>query len=555
MTLLGGTMQNVTVRSSLLAVLCLFAFMIVFGAAVGVFALHRASQYTFEVQQASTQAMSATAVHSALARLRSDLEFTSNEASELSGTQAAEGPFGKVRRDLQSVQARLEEFNKLFSELHSDEAVALSDKLGQLTRHLDNATSSLEKRDLYKYVDYVADFERDDLEVTKLLSNFQQNADDVGQMVTSKLRQEFTLVVWMVVFGVGGSLLTVVIVHLLLRKIVIKPLNDAVVLLDRVADGDLATPIYQHGKNEIGSLFSAMRRMQQRLSDTVSRVRQTSDGINARAHDIAQGNVDLSRRTETQAGSLQDTAASMEELTGTVRQNADHADKASQLAKNAATIAVKGGDAVEHVVETMNAISDSSRRIVDIISVIDGIAFQTNILALNASVEAARAGEQGRGFAVVASEVRSLAQRSSVAAKEIRELITTSVQKIDSGNAMVLEAGETMKEVVASIGSASTIVEQISHATREQSEGIAQVNQAIERIDGITQQNATLVQEASQAAQTLQDQAAMLVDVVSTFKLAVNDMAAIGQRPEQDITPDNLTLSHIEEKALASEPT
>jgi methyl-accepting chemotaxis protein len=268
-----------------------------------------------------------------------------------------------------------------------------------------------------------------------------------------------------------------------------------------------------------GSLLFSIKRMQDQLTEVVVRIKTSSDAIATASGQIAAGNQDLSSRTEEQASSLEQTAASMEELTSTVKQNADNARQANQLALSASEVAVKGGNVVGQVVDTMASINASSKKIVDIIGVIDGIAFQTNILALNAAVEAARAGEQGRGFAVVASEVRNLAQRSGAAAKEIKGLIDDSVGKVDMGSALVGEAGKTMAEIVGSVKRVTDIIGEITAASQEQSTGIEQVNQAIAQMDQVTQQNAALVEEAAAAAQSMQEQAASLVEAVSVFKL------------------------------------
>nr|WP_238344151.1 methyl-accepting chemotaxis protein [Ramlibacter lithotrophicus] len=304
-----------------------------------------------------------------------------------------------------------------------------------------------------------------------------------------------------------------------ITRAVTRPLRSAVRIATTVAAGDLTARIEVGSTDETGQLMQALKAMNEGLARLVGQVRAGTDSIATASGQIASGNQDLSQRTEEQAASLEETAASMEELTGTVKQNADNARQANQLAQLASEVAVKGGSVVGQVVDTMGGINAASRKIADIITVIDGIAFQTNILALNAAVEAARAGEQGRGFAVVASEVRSLAQRSAAAAKEIKALIDDSVGKVDAGSQLVDQAGQTMQEIVGSIRRVTDIMGEIAAASQEQTRGIEQVNQAITQMDQVTQQNAALVEEASAAAQSMREQAGALVQAVSVFKL------------------------------------
>ena len=299
-----------------------------------------------------------------------------------------------------------------------------------------------------------------------------------------------------------------------------RPLQGAVDFSKAVARGDLSQTIPTDGRDEVSDLMRALSDMQKHLSVVVGQVRQGSEGVSTASAEIAQGNQDLSSRTEAQASALEQTAASMEQLGATVKQNAESARQANQLAMSASTVAVQGGEVVAQVVDTMKGINDSSRKIADIISVIDGIAFQTNILALNAAVEAARAGEQGRGFAVVASEVRSLAGRSAEAAKEIKALIGASVERVEQGSALVDRAGVTMTEVVSSIRRVADLMGEISAASNEQAAGVAQVGEAVTQMDQVTQQNAALVEEMAAAASSLKSQAQELVEVVAIFNLA-----------------------------------
>jgi methyl-accepting chemotaxis protein len=306
------------------------------------------------------------------------------------------------------------------------------------------------------------------------------------------------------------------------RRLIGQPLAQLENALSVLASGDLRQPLVARSTDEIGRLTQSMEAFRARLATSLATVRQAADGVATASAQIAAGNNDLSARTEQQASSLEQTAASMEQLGTTVRHNADNAVQANHLAQGASTVAVQGGDVVGQVVETMKGINDSSRRIADIIGVIDGIAFQTNILALNAAVEAARAGEQGRGFAVVASEVRSLAQRSADAAREIKVLIGASVERVDQGTELVGRAGSTMGEVVDAIRKVTHIVGEISSASREQSAGVSQVGEAVTQMDQATQQNAALVEQSAAAAQSLKAQAAQLVDAVAVFKIGAD---------------------------------
>ena len=322
-----------------------------------------------------------------------------------------------------------------------------------------------------------------------------------------------------IIVAILSCIPVLLLIYPFIRKVVTQPLAAGVTLVHGIAAGDLTQKIDVTSTNEIGKLLQGLKDMNDSLVRIVGEVHSGTETIATASSQIASGNLDLSSRTEQQASALDKTASSMEQLTSTVRQNADHARLANQLAASASTVAVKGGKVVAQVVDTMSSINASSKKIVDIIGVIDGIAFQTNILALNAAVEAARAGEQGRGFAVVATEVRSLAQRSASAAKEIKFLIGDSVEKVHAGGKLVGEAGATMNEIVASVKSVTDIMGDITAASLEQEAGIGQINQAISAMDSMTQQNAALVEQAAAAAASLQEQASNLVQVVSLFKL------------------------------------
>ena len=368
-----------------------------------------------------------------------------------------------------------------------------------------------------------------DKDLRPLADKYLQSLDDLRKTMAAQLAESqadtSTLAkASQVLLGVGTLVAVALgaLMGLTVTRSIVRPLQQGQQAAESIADGDLTHPITASGNDETGQLLQALSTMQSRLATIVGNVRYSAEGVATASAEIASGNNDLSARTEQQASALEETAASMEELGSTVRQNADNARTANQLAMSASTVAQQGGDVVAEVVDTMKGINDSSRKIADIISVIDGIAFQTNILALNAAVEAARAGEQGRGFAVVAGEVRSLAQRSAEAAKEIKGLIGTSVERVERGTALVDKAGATMTEVVSAIRRVTDIMGEISAASSEQSQGVSQVGEAITQMDQATQQNAALVEQSAAAADSLKTQAGQLVDAVAVFRLSDN---------------------------------
>ena len=527
-------MRNLTVRFSLMSALALFSVMIVVGAAVGIFALGRANHATVFVHEIAEHVILINDAYKDTTRTRSAQGRIYSVLMEKGEPAVVDAAFTSAARTYESSLKYLDEFAKLPLLEGEDPAIKteLLESGKALNELLKKAGDILKTGDAAAYSQLNNKFIAPaGSRFSKALDTFQKRAIEINDVATEEREREYSMVVWMVIAGLIGAMFLVIGVHFLLRNIVLTPLNRAVHLLDLVANGDLTTKVDVHSNNEIGRLFSAIRSMQQALLTTVSRVRSSSDSIDTNAKEIAAGNMDLSSRTEQQASSLEETAASMEQLTGTVKQNADNALQANQLAHSASSTASKGGEVVSQVVDTMQAINESSRRIVDIISVIDGIAFQTNILALNAAVEAARAGEQGRGFAVVASEVRSLAQRSAAAAKEIKSLIDASVEKVEAGSQLVEQAGATMGEVVTSVQRVTDIVGEIAEASREQSTGIEQVNRAITQMDEVTQQNAALVEQAAAAAQSLQAQATNLVGAVSIFKIDAHQVASPAAKP------------------------
>jgi methyl-accepting chemotaxis protein len=352
--------------------------------------------------------------------------------------------------------------------------------------------------------------------VKTLQAHLEKEAQAAGSARAGATQQAY------LVFGavVLAAILLVVPLTLANMVSICRPMDEARAFAGRIATGDLSSQIVAAGEDESAQLLKSLAAMQESLRSIVGQVRDASENIQFASAEVASGNSDLSARTEQAASNLQQTAASIEQLTGTVKHSAESASTANQLASSAARVAQRGGQVVSQVVSTMNEINTSSKKIADIIGVIDGIAFQTNILALNAAVEAARAGEQGRGFAVVAGEVRSLAQRSAEAAKEIKALIGTSVDKVETGSKLVSDAGATMNEIVASVQRVTDIIGEITAASGEQSLGIGQVNSAVTELDRMTQQNAALVQESAAAAESLKEQALKLAGVVATFRLS-----------------------------------
>ncbi|MFM1907798.1 MAG: hypothetical protein RLZZ591_1475 [Pseudomonadota bacterium] len=359
----------------------------------------------------------------------------------------------------------------------------------------------------------------------KPMGEFSDEIEKEGDVISTQAAVVTKQANWIIVVGLCLVIVAMLLAAAWMARLISLPMAHAVKVADQLAQGDLTTTVNASGNDEAVQLLTSMSRMQANLVGIVRNVKSSAEGVAIASAEIAQGNHDLSGRTESQASALEQTAASMEELGSTVKQNADSARQANQLAMSASTVAVQGGEVVAQVVDTMKGINESSRKIADIISVIDGIAFQTNILALNAAVEAARAGEQGRGFAVVASEVRSLAGRSAEAAKEIKTLIGDSVDRVEQGTALVDQAGSTMTEVVTSIRRVTDIMGEISAASSEQSAGVSQVGEAVSQMDQVTQQNAALVEEMAAAASSLKSQAQELVQAVAVFKLGAGDQS------------------------------
>ncbi len=533
-------LRNLSINASLTSVLVLFSLFILLVSGLGYLSSHKGDQALKEldlINVTQLNAISLTRAHLADAQLylerfadaqnNSDARLAStNQAEAQAAMGRAETRFNQYVDSPKTASGREHEQNIVSA--HAKLIEGISQQQRELERSNVEAFHALTSQvDIAKgefrnasqtFIDYAG--ARGDT----LIEDFEAQASLFGYI-------EIALLVLTVAL--------VILVRMAMTRTVVKPLQEAVSHFEGIAQGDLSRQIEDRGRNEIGKLYAAMQHMQQGLGHTVSTVRNSSGSIHVGAREIASGNADLSSRTEEQAAALQETAASMEQLTATVRQNADNARQGSTLANDASTTAGRGGDVVDNVITTMHGIADSSKKVVDIIGVIDSIAFQTNILALNASVEAARAGEQGRGFAVVAGEVRNLASRSADAAKEIKALIEASSTQVQQGSALVESAGATMRDVVASVRRVTDIMDEISAASQEQSSGIEQVNQAISQMDQVTQQNAALVEQASAAAASLEDQAAQLETAVSQFRLASQHSSATlpAPRAAASLTP------------------
>ncbi|MEX3952154.1 methyl-accepting chemotaxis protein [Paraburkholderia sp. EG287B] len=516
-------MRNLTIRKGLLLVLCTFAAMLVVGAAVGVLMIGRADDSARHIHEVARQDALALA-------LREDAALAQTALARAYQARKENGAADTQQRAQQDARDLFEQASKHSAALResapfdadaAQQRDALLGAWSALAQSLQRAATALESGDTATYAALAAgDVASANTQFSASVAALRANADAATRATLDQSAREHNWVMAMVAVGLLGALALVVATHLALRRLVTAPLKEAVEVLNQIAANDLSVHIEGGGRNEIGQLLGAMRRMQGGLSHTVRSVRSSCDAINTGAREIAAGNLDLSSRTEQQSASLEQTASSMEQLTSSVRQNAQHANAASALATGAADVAQRGGRVVEQVIDTMEEISRSSGKIADITGIIDGIAFQTNILALNASVEAARAGEQGRGFAVVAGEVRMLAQRSAAAAREIKSLIDASVHDVRNGRSLVGEAGATMAEIVASVDKVSGLMKEIASATVEQSAGIEQVETAVSQMDQVTQQNAALVEQAAAAAESLEQQASQMADAVATFRVS-----------------------------------
>ncbi|AZR94233.1 chemotaxis protein [Bordetella trematum] len=524
------SLRNARVGSLLLCLLGFFAILIAAVGALSAYFLQQNYRAVQELNDLTSRAKQVEIINSDMLRARVDLMVAARHLQESgwgNGQNAGQEATQVIKQAtdlLGGVRDRFSDFQK--NMLEDSTGRQLSMNLVRRYRSyiddgVDTMVEALKSEDYSTF--YMVNTEYGvprSAAFIAAIGDFSRYIDQRQQETIDYAGQSFDRALMAVGAAVVLALLLMVVSRLVFGRLVVRPLLEAGAHFDRIAAGDLSSRVDVRSGNEVGQLFAAIKRMQESLTRTVSSVRRGVDEINVGAREIAAGNTDLSSRTEEQAASLEETAASMEELASTVKQNADNARQANQLAASASDVAERGGVAVSEVVNTMEDISASSRKISEIVSVIDGIAFQTNILALNAAVEAARAGEQGKGFAVVAGEVRSLAQRSAQAAKEIKGLIEDSVGKVAAGSQQVGRAGATMQEIVVSVKRVTDIMGEISAASQEQSSGIEQVNRAVSQMDEVTQQNAALVEQAAAAAAALQEQSQQLAEAVAIFKLS-----------------------------------
>ncbi|WP_454668276.1 methyl-accepting chemotaxis protein [Achromobacter kerstersii] len=514
-------LKNLKIRTGLLAVLTLFVVALAGATSMGWLFAKAADEAVDDLNRVSTEQtrpLYETQVLLLRTRITLVAAYLDVQAGRGAQAQASVDQAAKFLNDARQRYGVYQRVPKL-SEAGRKLAGDLDGTFNAYVRSIDSLGEALQKQSAEQYVTAVADARAADARfeerVTAFLNHTEQRAVEINTASDRRYDQaEISTIIMLAL-----ALILAIGCWRFISRQVLSPLKDAAVHFDRIASGDLTQRVAVGADNEIGVLFAALKRMQDSLTRTVAEVRRSVNEINTGAAEISSGNTNLSSRTEEQAASLEETAASMEELATAVKQNTEHAHQANALAAESRGVAMRGGEAVHQVVETMARISDSSRRIAEIVSVIDGIAFQTNILALNAAVEAARAGEQGKGFAVVAGEVRSLAQRSAQAAREVKDLIEQSTSNVDSGAEQVRQAGETMQEIVSSVQRVTQIMAEITEASTEQSIGIDQINRAVTQMDDVTQQNAALVEEAAAAASSLEDQAKRLAATAAFFKV------------------------------------
>jgi methyl-accepting chemotaxis protein-1 (serine sensor receptor) len=517
-------LKNLSIRASLTALIALFALAMLIGAAAGLLSLRASNASLQQMYTVDTPAVADLEGSSGqLLRLRLSLA-TYASLTDLNDQKGADAVLGRLSNYLKISNDLLAHYERIAGQNDAARPLlqTMKNKRDALLHYgIEPAAAALRAGDRntflelqsHKLPSLYTDYE-------KAMLALERVHISSGEQLYRDAQARFSFVSIAVSVGIALALAAAWIARILLMRAIVNPVAATIEQFERIARGDLTGRIAAASNNEVGKLTAALRRMRDALIQTVDTVRQGTHAIDTGVSEIASGNTDLSQRTEEQAASLEQTAASMEQLTSTVKQTADNAKHANSLAQGASSIAAQGGELNRQVVDTMHAIVGDSRKIADIVGVIEGIAFQTNILALNAAVEAARAGEQGRGFAVVASEVRSLAQRSAAAAKEIKTLIGASTERIESGAQLVEQSGTTMGEIVEAITRVSSIMGEIASAATEQSTGIDQVNRAVSQMDEVTQQNAALVEEAAAAANSLEEQARRLSAAVAVFRTA-----------------------------------
>ena len=514
-------LKNLKIRTGLLAVLTLFVLAL--AAATGMGWLYaKAADVAVDDLNSVAAEQTRPLYETQTLLLRSRLTLVAAYLDIVSGKGSqAQGSIQQANQDLQEARKHFAVYQRVPKSTEAGTKLAgeLNSVFNAYVGSIETLEQALQKQSAEGYATAVVDTRSAGARFAERVTAFLEHTERRGATINaaSDLRYERAELSAIVMLALAAVL--ALGCWRFIGRQVLQPLKDAAVHFDRIASGDLTQRVTVNSDNEIGVLFTALRRMQESLTRTVAEVRRSVTEINTGAAEIASGNTNLSARTEEQAASLEQTAASMEELATAVKQNTEHAHQANTLAAESRGVALRGGEAVGQVVATMDRISESSRRISEIVSVIDGIAFQTNILALNAAVEAARAGEQGKGFAVVAGEVRTLAQRSAQAAREVKDLIEQSSGNVASGAEQVRAAGGTMQEIVASVQRVTQIMAEITEASTEQATGIDQINGAVTQMDDVTQQNAALVEQAAAAAASLEDQAKRLAATAAFFKL------------------------------------
>lgn len=509
-------LKNIKISNTLLTVVLGFIVLQAVLGGLGYWALNHVNDRVQTLyQNAIVETNAVNAATLSLITARTDLSRYSTRVAQQNAEQNA--TLLSAREQIAAADEQISRLTKGLDTTDQPEMASFLAAYQQYSSNLKGVDRVLTDGDMQAYLKQGTQKVQDSYMAVR--DTFVTHAEAFGHSTMQRIDSYYTLFVNVLTVTLILSLLAAIGVNVMARRLIVRPLIAAGELLKRIAAGDLTCQIRADGRNEISILLRSLQDMQNSLVGLVAQVREGVQEIHLSTQEISAGNTDLSSRTEEQAASLQETAASMEQLSATVVQNADHAHRASTMVTESSSVAHHGGEAVEGVIQTMRTIADSSTQIAEIVSVIDNIAFQTNILALNAAVEAARAGEQGKGFAVVASEVRSLAQNSAAAAREIKTLIDDSVEKVGAGTQQVISAGDTIRQVVQSVTQATNIMAEISTASREQASGIEQINVAVSQMDSVTQQNAALVEQAAAAAQALQDQARHLAQAVSLFKL------------------------------------